>query len=335
MNSAARAAPALTEITNGRLTARLIPFGASLVDLRLESVDRPLILGLADLADYPRHGLLFGAVVGRHANRIGNARVEIEGERYALEANEPPHHLHGGANGFAVRDWRLKWTSAAAAVFELFSPDDDAGFRGNLTVTAIYRILPPATLSLTLEAATDQTTIVNLCHHPYFNLDGRPDVSTHELTIAADRYLPSGPDLLPTGEIAAVAGTRFDFREPHRLTNVPRAAGETFNHNYCLADAPRPDPVFGARLHAAELTMELWTTQPGLHFYEGYRIANCPTGLDGRHYGPRAGLCLEAQNWPDSPNHADFPSAILPAGALYRQVTEYRFSPAPNGSWVN
>ena len=333
--SGAESAPTTaTGISNGRLSARVMPFGASLVDLRLEGIDHPLVLGLADLADYPRHGLLFGAVVGRHANRIGGARVQIDGRTYQLEANEPPHHLHGGAGGFGVRDWQLKALSPAAAVFGLISADGDAGYPGALSVTATYQIVTPATLSLTLEARADRTTIVNLCHHPYFNLDGHADVSDHELTIAADRYLPSGPELVPTGEIAPVAGTPFDFRVPRRVGRAVRRSGKIFNHNFCLAYEAPTSPTFAARLRGRTgVTMELWTTQLGVHFYEGYRIANCPPGLDGRRYGPRAGLCLEAQNWPDSPNNSDFPSAILPAGQLYRQVTEYRFSSSDGRGW--
>lgn len=175
-----------------------------------------------------------------------------------------------------------------------------------------YEVLHPAILRLTLEAHSDTATIVNLCHHPYFNLDGNGEINSHCLTIAADHYLPSRDDLIPTGEIKAVTGTPFDFRLPQLLDRKRRRADVLYNHTFCLGEATRKAPHFAARLSARSgVEMEIWTTQDGLHFYEGYKIANCPPGLDGRCYTPRSGLCLEAQNWPDSPNNEHFPSAIL------------------------
>lgn len=313
-------------IGNAQLTARIIEHGASLADLRLSGFDAPLILGLDDPESYAQSDLYFGAVIGRHANRIGGAHAVLGGVELPLAANDGPHHLHGGPTGFARRWWSIVSAEPDSVRLRLISEDGDEGYPGRLVVNARYRILAPATLQLTLEAVTDRPTLVNLCHHPYFNLAGSGEILDHRLTIAADRYLPSGPDLVPTGDVADVAGTRFDFREPRRLGAVERRAEEVFNHNYCLADAPRDAPAFAARLVApGGVEMELWSTQTGLHFYEGYKIAAAAGGIGGRRYDARHGLCLEAQNWPDSPNHPHFPSAVLSPPGQYRQVTEYRF----------
>ena len=312
-------------IANERLSALVITFGASLADLRLDG-RLPVVLGFDDLESYRDSRLYSGAVIGRHANRIGGARASVDGRALPLASNDGPHHLHGGPDGFARREWTIVSEEAGRVSLRLVSADGEEGYPGRLTVEATYEIVAPATLRLTLSAVTDCETLVNLCHHPYFNLMGDGDILGHTLTIAADSYLPSSEDLVPTGEISAVAGTRFDFRTPRRLADVGRSEMDLFNHNYCLADARRNSPQFAARLAAPNgVALDVWTTQTGLHFYEGYKIADPPRGIGGRRYEARHGLCLEAQNWPDSPNHPGFPSAVLRPGEVYRQVTEYRF----------
>ena len=314
-------------IASGQLSARLLDFGASLVDLRLAGVPHPFVLGLEQGEDYPGHGLLFGAVIGRNANRIGAARARIGEDIVQLQANEGKNQLHGGAAGFATRSWSIGEVTADSVSFELDSADGEGGFPGSVRASATYSIVAPATLCLTFSAVTDQPTIVNLCHHPYFNLDGAGAIDRHRLEIHAGDYLPATADLLPTGEIAAVADTPFDFRQPTPIAEMCLRGGAQYNNTFCLASEPRKEPEFAARLEGTSGTvMELWTTQTGLHLYDGYKIGDRPGGLDGRRYGPRDGLCLEAQNWPDSPNHPAFPTAVLTPGHTYHQRTEYRFT---------
>ena len=315
-------------VSGGYLTVSVIPYGATMVDLRLAGVGHPLILGFRDLRSYAVHRQFYlGAVVGRHANRIAYGRTTLAGETLVFETNAPPHHSHGGSSGFSTQVWDVEDRTDSSVRLVLQSPDGAGGYPGELWVSATYRVFPPATLRLTLEVRTTRRTLVNLCHHPYFNLDGRCDIDQHQLQIAADAYLPCDENILPTGEVCAVAGTPFDFRAMRRLAET-RAGRIEYNNTFCLV--PRPDGTLFAAAHlrgSDGTTMELWTTQPGLHLYTGYKLHESGEGLEGRRMAPRAGICLEAQNWPDSPNRPAFPSAELAPGDLYRQVTEYRFGP--------
>ncbi len=216
----------------------------------------------------------------------------------------------------------------------LFQTDGEAGYPGTLVTACTYR-LNGATLRIELSASADRATPVNLCHHSYFNLDGSGTILDHDLELAADFYTPSDSDWVPTGEILAVAHTPFDFRSarPIRLMDD---AGERvrYDHNYVLRRS-RLEPSGIAHLplaHAATLSsrksglaMEVWTTEPGVQAYDGFKVNLPVPGHDGATYGPNAGLCLEPQHFPDSPNLAHFPSTILRPGETYRQVTEYRF----------
>lgn len=311
-------------IDNGRLCARLIPFGATLVDLRLAGWDRSLVLGFDRLEDYTLTNHYAGAVIGRHANRIYRGEVVLDGLSVQLPRNSDGNHLHGGETGIARQSWDMVKTTGQAVRMQCTSPDGHEGYPGTCHFTALYEIVDEATLRLTLEATTDRTTLVNLCQHPYFNFTGRPDVFDHILEIDAPTYLPSDADLIPTGEELNVHNTPFDFTTPRQVGSNRPDPG--YNNNYCLAHAPRSEPRFAARLTAEGApVMELWTTQTGLHLYDGYKLAPDLKGSDGRIFGTNSGLCLEAQNWPDSPRQAGFPSAILSPGKTYHQVTEYRF----------
>ncbi|GLQ55411.1 aldose epimerase family protein [Devosia nitrariae] len=312
-------------IANDALSARIAPFGATLVDLRLSGWPEPLVLGFERHEDYAEADHYAGAVIGRFANRIRHGRAVLDGRPIRLSINGDGHHLHGGGTGAARQSWRLEEADVTRVVLTWLSPDGHEGYPGNCRVRAVYSVLPPATLRLELEATTDKPTFVNLCHHPYFNFSGRPDIFDHHLEIAATHYLVTGPNLIPTGEIRPVGSSPFNFRQLRALgANRPQPG---FNNTYRLAEASRAHPTFAARLGLpGGPAMELWTTQPGLHLYDGYKLGSSLVGLGGRIYGPHAGLCLEAQNWPDSPNHGHFPSAVLCPGETYRQVTEYRFT---------
>jgi aldose 1-epimerase len=311
--------------------AKILTWGAVVRDLVVPlggGGRQRVVLGLNTLDDYLAHSPHFGAVAGRYANRIAHGRFHLDGELVEVPRNQAGKHmLHGGGAGFGKRPWRLAHAGSDAVALTLVSPDGDAGFPGNLTVTCLYVLREPATLAVELSASTDAPTVVNLAHHSYFNLDGSPDVLDHALQIAGAFMTPVDEELIPTGEIRAVAETPFDFRTPRPLRH-PGAGGEPFHydHNFVLAGpAGVLRPAAMLRSPKNGLGLEVYTTEPGLQLYDGAKM-NCPVpGLDGAHYGSRAGLCLEAQRFPDSPNRAHFPSTVLRPGEVYRQVTEYRF----------
>ncbi|HEY8566504.1 MAG TPA: aldose epimerase family protein [Beijerinckiaceae bacterium] len=321
--------------------AKVITWGAVVRDLQ---VPRPggglqrVVLGSNSLDDYWQHSPHFGAIAGRYANRIAGGRFSVDERAYQLPLNQDgKHSLHGGGQGFGKRPWQLAAATESSVTLTLVSPDGDHGYPGDLTVTCTYRLLEPATLRVELSATTTDATPVNLCHHSYFKLDGAADILDHRLDIAADFWTPVDADLIPTGEVRAVAGTPFDFRAPRAIGHAGTDGTRTwYDHNWVLrrerVETPgRPRPLaYAAGLTSSRsgLRLEVWTTEPGLQFYDGFKINLPVPGLDGAPYGANAGLCLEPQHFPDSPNRPHFPSTILRPGEVYRQVTEYRFGPA-------
>jgi aldose 1-epimerase len=308
--------------------AKILSWGAVLRDLvaPTRGTLQRVTLGLNSLADYEAHSPSFGAVPGRFANRIANGRFALDGFQYALDRKPGEKHtLHGGPHGFGKRPWKLASHEESSVTLTLHSPDGDGGFPGALDATCVYRFVEPATLRVELSAVCDRATIVNLTQHAYFNLDGSPDILDHELTLNAEFYTPTDNDLIPTGEIRAVAGTPFDFLKARAVRN---AADQKYDTNFVLSRQPDSDGLtFAARLFSPKngLTMELHTTEPGVQFYDAAKL-NCPApGLDGVHYGAHAGLCLEPQVFPDSPNRRHFPDCVLRPDEEYRHISEFRF----------
>ena len=311
-------------------TASVITWGAVLRDLVVPAAHGPqrVVLGLNSIEDYRAYSPHFGALPGRFANRIAGGRFTLDGTTYHLPTNEKGKNtLHGGPKGFGKRPWRLDSADVASVTLVMDSPDGDAGFPGALRATCTYALLEPGTLLVDLHATCDAPTIVNLAHHSYFNLDGSPDILDHEVMLNAPFRTPADADSIPTGEIAAVVGTPYDFQT---MRPVRHASGTTYDTNYVVG--PAVDFATGLA-HAATvrspkngLTLEVHTDQPGVQFYDASKL-NCPVpGLDGAHYGPHGGLCLEAQLFPDAPNHRYFPSAVLRPGQTYKQRTGYRFA---------
>ncbi len=318
----------LVVLTGGGLTAKIITWGAVIQDLRLDGHAPPLVLGLENLADYLAHSPYFGATPGRNANRIGNGRFAIDGASFQLELNERGvTHLHGGSDGLGRRNWEIVDQSDSHVTLRIVDPAGRAGYPGNCTVTCTYRLHAPATLSVTYEATTDAPTIANLCQHSYFNLDGDSDALGHEISIAADHYLPVDERLIPLGEIRPVAGTPFDLRTLTPMRRQTEAGGVAFDHNFCLAKERRAKtPVALARSNRSGVALEVHTTEPGVQLYTGSMINVPVPGLEGRRYGPFAGFCLETQVWPDAVNHQGFPQAVLRPGETLRQETDYIFT---------
>ncbi|WP_442583426.1 aldose epimerase family protein [Mesorhizobium sp. ASY16-5R] len=316
-------------IKGGGVTANILSWGAILQDLRLEGHDAPLTLGFDRFDDYLKFPNYFGAIIGRHANRIRDGRFSLDGKNHAIDPEHPEKHgLHGGPAGYARCNWMIVEAGADYVTLSLADPDGTMGFPGNLDATCTYRLGGDGVLSLTLTATADQPTLCNLTSHAYFNLDdgGETDTGNHQLAIFADAYLPVDEQLIPTGEVRPVAGTEFDFREMRKIRPMPDADLIRYDNNFCLS-AARRDLSLAARAQGGKsgIEMEVWTTEPGVQLYAGHYVDLDAIGLGGRRYRPFSSFCLEAQTWPDSPNRPYFPQAVLRPGERYRHVTEFRF----------
>ncbi|WP_312528523.1 aldose epimerase family protein [Paracoccus sp. (in: a-proteobacteria)] len=318
--------PALRAVISAHgLTASIVSFGARLQDLRLDGVAHPLVLGFDTLEPYLTEGKHFGAIAGRFANRIANGRAKIGGQDCQLDVNFLDKHLlHGGHEGTSTRNWTFTEQTSDSVTLTCDLAAGHMGFPGHLHIALTYKILPGPTLKLAFEAQTDAETLCNLAQHSYFNLDGSADITGHRLQIAAPEYTPVDAEMIPTGEIAPVDGTIFDFREG-RLLNDPRVLS-VLDHNFCIARNHQPMPVLAARLSAGGITLDILSTEPGLQVYAGANLHPRATGLNGHPYGANAGIAMESQLWPDAPNHPNFPSALLLPGETYRQDTLLAFS---------
>ena len=314
-------------LSAGELTVKVITWGAVIRDLRLAGVEHPLVLGFDRFEDYPTRSPYFGAVAGRCANRIADGRFTLDGVAYELPRNEKGvTHLHGGPNGFGRRNWRIEALSSDSVTLALVSADGDQGYPGELRATCRYRIEPPGTLRFEATAETDRPTLVNLVQHSYFNLSGEDTILDHEVTILADGYVPVDERDIPTGGVAPVAGTPFDFREPRPVRETAGAVQTRYDHNYALgterAATPRPAVV----MQGGEVRLDIATTEPGVQFYMGHKMKIDAPGLDGRAYGPSAGCCFEPQMFPDAINQPDFASPILRPGERYAQTSLFAFT---------
>ena len=318
-------------IAAGDLTARIITFGAVIRDIRLAGIDFPLVLGFDRIEDYVAHSPYFGAVAGRYANRIAGGRLVIDGVVHQLALNEKGRtHLHGGPSGFGHRVWRLVGHDGSSVTLALTSEAGDEGYPGTVEVTCRYSVEAPSTIRMVAEATTDAPTVVNLAQHSYFNLDGSADILDHEVRIPALSYTPVDADLIPTGEVAPVAGTDFDFRDRRPVRRMVGGTRFAYDINYVVdrARAASPRPLASARSPKSGITLDIASTEPGVQFYDGASMNVPVPGLDGRRYGPSSGCCFEPQLFPDSPNQPAFPSALLRPGERYRQTSLFRFSRA-------
>ena len=282
-----------------------------------------IIIGYDSLADYVKGTPYFGALIGRYGNRIAKGKFTLNDSTYQLATNDGPNHLHGGVVGFDKVNWTAEAINnpdAPALKLTYLSKDGEEGYPGNLKVTVVYT-LKDNELIIDYEAETDKATPINLTNHAYYNLAGEGTILDHILTIAADKYTPVDSTLIPTGELADVAGTPFDFREPYaigaRIDQVPGG----YDHNFVLTD--QSDTLhFAARLYepVSGREIEILTTEPGIQFYSGnFLDGTLKTG--DWVLNQYSGLCLETQHFPDSPNQPEFPSTILVPGEKYKTET--------------
>ena len=330
---------AVFTLSNGQgLEMRAISYGAIIVSLHAPDRSGHLddvVLGFDDLGGYLGPSPYFGAVVGRYANRIARGHLALDGREYPLAINDPPNHLHGGRRGFDKVMWDADEDaspSGASVTFRHLSPAGDENYPGSVRTTVTYTLTDRGELRVDYAARTDATTVVNLTQHSYFNLAGGGDVLGHELTIDADQYLPIDATSIPTGEVAPVAGTPFDFRAPSLIGARIGQAHEQLAHgggyDHCYVVRRRgPGLVAAARLDhpGSGRRLEVQTTEPGLQLYTGNRLDGRIRGKSGRVYGPRAGLSLETQHYPDSPNRPEFPSTVLRPGGEYHSTTVFTF----------
>jgi aldose 1-epimerase len=321
--TAAGEAVTVHRIGSGGVEAAIITWGARLASLTVPAPGgrRQVLLTRGDMAGWEADRAYLGATVGRFAGRIEDARFTLDGVEHRLPANDGTACLHGGAPGFE----RAIWSATAegdAVVMRHTSPDGDQGFPGRLEVSVRFSIRDGVALVLEYEARTSAPTVLNLTNHAYFNLAGGGDILGHELTLAADAFVPVGPRLIQNGPPRAVAGTPFDFRSPRRIgarigeaDPQLRLAGG-YDHTYLLAPAPATAPRWVARVQADGLAMDVHTDQPAIQLYTG-NFLDSP-----RH----AALCLETQHVPNAPNRPEFASTVLRPGGVFRSTTIYRFS---------
>lgn len=322
---------------------RVIGFGGAIVSIRVPDREGRLadvVLGYDHVQGYVDDDAYLGALIGRYSNRIRGGRFTLDGREHALPVNDGANHLHGGPRGFHKRLWAADpvHTPAGLGVALAYtSPDGEEGYPGTLEARVTYALTADGELTVDYTATADRPTPVGLTQHSYFNLAGDPgrDVLGHELQLHARRYTPVDDGLIPTGELAAVAGTPFDFRAPlpigARLAaddpQLARAGG--YDHNFVL-DGGGGALSLAARVHepVSGRTLEVHTTEPGLQFYSGNFLDGSIRGKGGVRYGYRCGFCLEPQHFPDSPNQPSFPPAILRPGERYASRTVYRFGVA-------
>jgi aldose 1-epimerase len=323
----------------GGMTVNILDFGGIVSEIFApdrNGVFQDVVLGFDSLEPYRGASPYFGALIGRYGNRIARGRFTLDGRSHQLPLNNGKNHLHGGPQGFD----RVRWQAAVESdregdelVLRYRSLDGEQGYPGTLDATVRYRLTDDNELVMRCHAVTDRATPVNLTQHSYFNLAGGGDILGHEIAIEADAFLPIDADLIPTGALAAVTGTPFDFRSPRAIgeriayPDKQLRYGSGYDHCFALTK-PAPKSMTRAARVCEPLSgrvLELFTQEPGLQFYSGNFLDGSLSGK-GQVYTHRSGFCLEPQHFPDSPNQPDFPSTILRPGGTYETESRFRFS---------
>jgi aldose 1-epimerase len=340
--------PEGTEVSQYTLTnankveVKIITYGGIITSVRVPDRDGNManvVLGFSNLDDYLTKSPYFGSITGRYANRIAKGKFTLDDKEYTLATNNAPNSLHGGVKGFDKQVWDAKdVTGNDGPSLELsrVSPDGEEGYPGNLTVKVTYTLTDDNELRMDYSATTDKTTVVNLTNHSYFNLAGNGSGPVYDqiLMVDADKFTPVDETLIPTGELASVEGTPFDFRVPKpisagiRSSDAQMILGRGYDHNFVLNRKDNTSMMLAARLYEPHSgrTLEVLTMEPGLQVYTGNFLDGTIVGSSGGMYRQGEGICLETQHFPDSPNQADFPSTVLKPGDTYSTSTIYKFT---------
>ncbi|MER5787229.1 aldose epimerase family protein [Streptomyces sp. NPDC001980] len=328
-------------LENGGTRLKVLSYGGIIQSLEIpdrHGTYANVSLGYDNLAAYVAGTTFFGATIGRYGNRIAKGQFTLDGKSYQLSVNDGVNSLHGGAKGFNTKVWDIEgFTSGSDVGLHLHytSVDGEMGYPGTLRTKVTFTLNRHGDWTIDYEATTDKPTVVNLTNHIYWNLagEGNGTIEDHELTIAADRYTPTDSGLIPTGELATVSGTPFDFRKGKPVGRDIRAGhpqqvqAKGFDHNWVLDKGvtAKPEHIATLRDPRSGRTLKIATDQPGLQFYSGNFLDGTLIGTSGRTYRQGDGLCLETQHFPDSPNHASFPSTVLRPGQVYRTRTVHSF----------
>ena len=323
----------LYTLTNSNgVMAKITNYGGILVEYNAPDRDgkmENIVLGLGSLDDYLAGHPSLGCIIGRYANRIGEAKFTLDSTEYILAVNSGKNHIHGGIKRFSHKVWDAATSGDEQSVtlsLKCTATDMEEGYPGNMIVTADYVLNNDNELKISYTAITDKPTVINLTNHSYFNLTGcKEDVLNHQVVIYADTYTPFDNVNIPTGEIAPVEGTPFDLRQwtviADRLSDLPKG----YDNNYCLKGTP-DNLVLAAELYEPKSgrLLQTYTTEPGVQFYTACNLDGKKKSPQGVAYSPFMGACFEAQHYPDSPNKPNFPTTTLRPGETYTQVTIYK-----------
>ena len=331
----------LYTLTNSNsVEVSIMTYGGIVVSLKVPDRQGKLqevTLGYDTLDGYLKNNSpYFGALIGRYGNRIGKGKFSLGGREYRLATNNGESHLHGGVRGFDKAVWKpteVRGQKSVGLKLDYVSADGEEGYPGALTVTVFYTLTNDNELKIDYAATTTKETIVNLTNHAYFNLGADANILKHEVMINADRFTPISEAFIPTGELRNVKGTPMDFTTPTAIgarinqKDEQLTRGNGYDHNWVLN---RKDGSLSLAARVEEPTsgrvLEVFTTEPGVQFYTGNFLDGTIKGKAGKVYQQRAGLCLETQHFPDSPNHPNFPSTVLKPGQKYATTTVYKFS---------
>jgi len=336
-------------LTNSyHMEVKIITFGGTITSIKIPDRKgnfKNVALGFDNLQDYETKSPYFGCITGRYANRIAGGKFSIDGVEYQLELNNGPNHLHGGFKGFDKQVWevteKIYEPDAVGIVLHYLSPDGDQKYPGALDTYVTYRLTDKNAIRIDYKATTDKPTIVNLTNHTYWNLkgEGEGDIDDHVLKFNSTRYTPVDETLIPTGEIKLIKWTPFDFRQAKKISlgmrsNDPQIViGLGYDHNWVLNRPSFDDKslIYAASLYEQKSgrLLEIWTTEPGIQFYSGNFLDGTLYGTSHRAYRQGDALALETQHFPDSPNHANFPSAVLRKGQTYQTTTIFQFKVMP------
>ncbi len=325
-------------LTNAKgMTMDVITYGGIITSLNApdnKGMYSNVVLGFDSLTQYIRNNPYFGAIIGRYGNRIANGKFSLDGKEYTIPTNDGPNHLHGGTQGFDKVVWTVASVDKSSIALTYLSKDMEMGYPGNLNCKVTYKLTDDNALEISYEATTDKKTIVNLTQHSYFNLSGdfSKTILDHEVTIAADKYLPVNATLIPTGELKDVTKTPFDFRTAKTIgkdiatKDDQLTKGKGYDHCWVLNDSGMRS-VSTVHHAGTGRVMEVMTDEPSIQFYTGNFLDGTLASFGNKgKYGHRSGFCLETQHYPDSPNQKSFPSVVLEPGKTYKTSTIYKFS---------